>query len=180
MPSSGRVNAEQRRIVAARARDCCEYCRSQSSYSTQSFSIEHIIPRDKGGATELHNLALACQGCNNHKHVKTEAPDPVNKVLVPLFHPRRQRWRDHFAWDDECRQIVGLTPTGRATVEALQLNRPSLINLRRVLTAMGEHPPAEPTDRLAAVSDLEAMSLPVGEPEEMERESVADPAELLP
>ncbi len=35
-------------------------------------------------------------------------------------------------------------------------------------------------DRLAAVRDLEALSLPVGEPEEMERESMADPAELMP
>lgn len=91
----------------------------------------------------MANLALACQGCNNHKHVKTEALDPVNKELVPLYHPREQRWRDHFAWDEECTRIVGLTPTGRATVEALQLNRGCLINLRRVLYAMGEHPPPE-------------------------------------
>lgn len=35
-------------------------------------------------------------------------------------------------------------------------------------------------ERLAAVRDLEAMSLPVGKPEEMERESVADPTVLMP
>ena len=35
-------------------------------------------------------------------------------------------------------------------------------------------------DRLAAVRELEAMSLPVGEPEAMKRESVPDPAELMP
>ncbi len=34
-------------------------------------------------------------------------------------------------------------------------------------------------ERLAAVDALEALSLPVGEPEEMARESVPDPAELL-
>jgi len=40
--------------------------------------------------------------------------------------------------------IIGLTPSGRATVEALDLNRSSLINLRRVLRASGEHPPHTP------------------------------------
>jgi hypothetical protein len=34
--------------------------------------------------------------------------------------------------------------------------------------------------RLAAVKELEAMSLPVGEPEQLERESVPDPGDLLP
>jgi hypothetical protein len=40
--------------------------------------------------------------------------------------------------------LVGLTPTGRATVETLKLNREGLINLRRVLYVMGEHPPGYP------------------------------------
>ncbi len=129
--------------MAKRALDCCEYCCSQARYSTQSFSVEHVWPRDKGGPTTLANLALACQGCNNHKHIKIEARDPINKELVPLFHPRRQRWNDHFAWDDSCTLVIGLTPTGRATVEALHLNREGLINLRRVLTAIGHHPPPQ-------------------------------------
>lgn len=139
--SRRRASARQRRAVVSRARGCCEYCASQASFATQSFSIEHVIPLDKGGPTTLDNLALACQGCNNHKHVKTEGFDPVGKVYVPLFNPRHQRWCDHFAWEQGCTRIVGLTPTGRATVEALQLNRQSLINLRGILYAMGEHPP---------------------------------------
>lgn len=89
----------------------------------------------------MDNLALACQGCNNHKHVKTEWIDPINKIVVSLYHPRRQRWCDHFAWNEGCTRAIGLTPTGRATVDALHLNRQSLLNLRRVLYAMGEHPP---------------------------------------
>jgi hypothetical protein len=50
---------------------------------------------------------------------------------------------DHFAWSDDFTLVIGLTPTGRATVEKLQLNRSGLVNLRRVLRAVGEHPPAE-------------------------------------
>jgi len=36
---------------------------------------------------------------------------------------------------------VGLTPIGRATILALHLNRPALLNLRSLLLAFGEHPP---------------------------------------
>jgi len=109
----------------------------------QPFSVEHIIPRQADGETTLDNLALACQGCNGHKYVKTHGVDPVSGELVPLFHPRHQHWRNHFAWSADFTLIIGLTPTGRATVEALQLNREGLVNLRHVLYAMGEHPPRE-------------------------------------
>jgi HNH endonuclease len=141
--SEDRVTNEQRRIVVARAKECCEYCRSQVKFATQSFSVEHIAPRYKGGKTILENLALSCQGCNNHKHTKTEALDSTTQQIVPLFHPRQQSWQEHFAWNDDYTQIVGLTPTGRATVKELLLNRPGLVNLRRVLFASGEHPPGD-------------------------------------
>jgi 5-methylcytosine-specific restriction endonuclease McrA len=112
-----RVTTKQRRTVVEQAHGCCEYCLSQVRFSTQSFSIEHIIPRDKDGKTELANLALSCQGCNNHKYNKTVGLDPASKQLVPLYHPRQQKWSDHFAWNHDCTLIIGLTPTGRATVE---------------------------------------------------------------
>ena len=103
--------------------------------------MEHIIPRAKGGTSVQDNLALACQGCNNHKYNKVEAVDPVTGHLVPLYNPRHDRWDTHFAWSDHYALIVGLTPTGRATVEALYLNREGVVNLRRLLYAIGKHPP---------------------------------------
>lgn len=141
------VTARQKESLANHARRCCEYCRAPSRYSTSPFSVEHIIPRARGGATVSDNLAYACQGCNSFKYTKTSAIDPVSNAEVPLFHPRRQRWREHFAWNADATIIVGVTATGRATVEALRLNRQELVNLRQVLYQMGEHPPAEPTDR---------------------------------
>lgn len=143
MPES-RVTAQQKKVVAERAHGCCEYCRSQVRFAIQPFSIEHIIPRSAGGETVLDNLALSCQGCNNHKNNKTEGRDPVSADTVPLYHPRKQPWSNHFAWNDDFTLIIGLTPTGRSTVEALQLNREGVVNLRRVLYAIGEHPPVEP------------------------------------
>ena len=138
-----------RHTVEQRAKGCCEYCQSPAKYSTQRFSLEHIIPRSQGGTTSLDNLALACQGCNNHKYNRTNAGDTLTKQLVALFHPRTQRWQDHFTWDERFEFVIGLTATGRATVEALQLNRPELINLRKLLYAAGEHPLPESEDTLA-------------------------------
>ena len=107
----------------------------------QTFSAEHIEPRSQGGKTTSANLAWACQGCNNHKYNKSSARDPVTGDVVPLFHPRRRRWADHFAWNENATLIMGISPSGRATVETLLLNRIGLVNLRRILFAVQEHPP---------------------------------------
>lgn len=137
------ITAQERQLIAERAGHRCEYCRAPADFATQSFSVEHIIPVSRGGQTELDNLALACPGCNSHKYNRTEAPDPVDGAVVPLYHPRKQRWRDHFSWNEDFTRIVGLTPTGRATVTALRMNRPGVVNMRRVLFALGLHPPPE-------------------------------------
>lgn len=141
--SESRVTVEQRKIIIERAKECCEYCRSQARFALQSFSVEHIIPRSKGGETTLDNLALACQGCNNHKYNKTVGIDSINNNFVPLYHPRKQLWHQHFAWNQNFTEIIGLTPTGRATVETLKLNREGVVNLRQVLYSVGEHPPPD-------------------------------------
>lgn len=141
--SEGRVPAALKRHVEARAAGHCEYCRSPASVSRQPFSVEHIIPKARGGTSTEENLALACQGCNNHKYDKIEAPDPASGDVAAIYHPRRDRWRDHFAWSDDFAQILGLSPTGRGTVVALHLNREGLVNLRRVLYVASKHPPPE-------------------------------------
>lgn len=131
-------------MVADRARGCCESCRSQAAFATESFCDEHINPESLGGATAPENLALSRSGCNGHKSVKTEGAAPQTGSAVPLYDPRRQRWHEHFAWNNDFTQFVGLTPTGRATVTELQLNRPGLANLRGAVRALGAHPPPDP------------------------------------
>lgn len=138
-----RVTPALRRVVYERAKGCCEYCRSQANFTTESFAVEHINPRRAGGATVLDNLALSCFGCNSHKHIKTSGIDPLTDERVPLFHPRLQQWSDHFTWANNFTEIVGLTAIGRATIVTLQFNRNEVINLRRVLHKVGEHPPQE-------------------------------------
>lgn len=99
------------------------------------------MARSQGGATELENLAFACEGCNGHKAGKTHAMDPASGDRVQLFHPRHQQWRDYFMWSGDYAKIAGRTPVGRATVDALQLNRARLQRLRRALWQAGAHPP---------------------------------------
>jgi hypothetical protein len=141
--SEPKLTAKQKEAIARRAGECCEYCRSQARFSPDPFSIEHIRPRSKGGTDEDDNLALACQGCNNRKYTHVEARDPVSGNLVSLYHPRRQRWADHFSWNENFTLVIGLTPTGRATVELLKLNREGVVNLRRVLCTIEQHPPRD-------------------------------------
>lgn len=136
------ISESLRQLVTARANGRCEYCQSPESFATERFSIEHIQPRSLDGLTVAENLALACQGCNGHKATKTTAIDAETQTSVSLFHPRQNIWQEHFAWSEDHLQIIGLTATGRATIEALHLNRTSLLNLRRALVAINEHPPS--------------------------------------
>ena len=136
-----RISQKVRQLVQTRASYHCEYCYHPESFANHFYSIEHIIPSSKGGADDPTNLAYACQCCNSHKYNKTEAPDPISGQFVPLFHPRGDLWNDHFAWSNDFLKINGISPTGRATIDALDMNRESLIRLRNVLYFFGKHPP---------------------------------------
>ncbi len=143
MIDSKYVPVKLRNLVVKRANFICEYCRSPEDFSAESFAVEHIFPRSLGGKTVEENLAFACLGCNSHKATKTKAIDPVGEINVALFDPRVQNWSEHFTWNNDYTEIIGLTSTGRATVEALKLNRKGVKNLRWVLFTVGKHPPEE-------------------------------------
>ena len=64
--------------VRERAADRCEYCRMHQGLQGATFHVEHIIPRCKGGFTELVNLAWACPSCNFHNADRTTAINPEN------------------------------------------------------------------------------------------------------
>jgi hypothetical protein len=140
---SAYVPSELRRQVRARYLDHCAYCRTAENLTVATFEIEHIIPLAAGGTTILENLCLSCPTCNRCKANRTEAIDAVINSPVSLFHPHRDAWSDHFAWNNQGTEIVGLSPTGRATITALRMNRPQLVRLRRMWVALNEHPPAD-------------------------------------
>jgi hypothetical protein len=138
---SAYISVELQRQIRSHFADCCAYCRTAEALTVTTFEFEHIVPLARGGETIFENLCLACPSCNRYKAVRQTATDPTTQTEVPLFHPQQQSWSDHFEWDEEATEIVGLTPTGRATVDALKINRPQLVRVRRMWVRMGEHPP---------------------------------------
>lgn len=130
-----------RSFVQDRAQGCCEYCLAQEKFSHDPFSVEHIIPVIKGGGDDPENLAWSCLGCNNFKFTATIAYDLLTGQMVPLFNPRKDLWNDHFRWSIDFSWVIGLTPSGRATIDRLRLNREGLVNMRKVLAEAGKHPP---------------------------------------
>ena len=71
-----RISAELRQQVTERAVGSCEYCRSQARYATQPFSIEHIIPRAKGGPMTVANLALRAKAAIITSMTRLKCPIP--------------------------------------------------------------------------------------------------------
>jgi 5-methylcytosine-specific restriction endonuclease McrA len=142
-----RVSRSLRERVARAAGYVCGYCRTPEAIAGFRLNIEHIVPEARGGQTVEENLWLSCHACNEFKAARLQVSDPVTHKRVRLWNPRRQRWHDHFSWSRDGTQIVGLTPSGRATVEALRLNRPELVAARSLWAQVGWWPPLEESGR---------------------------------
>ncbi len=121
--------------VRRRAGGRCEYCRMPMHLDPLPFQVDRIIAQQHGGSTTLLNLAWCCLHCNKHKGPNIAGIDPLTNQLAALFHPRRQRWDRHFAWDGPL--ILGLTRTGRATIQTLAVNDPDSVAFRAELMDEG-------------------------------------------
>jgi hypothetical protein len=139
--SSTDISAAVRQRIREAARDRCGYCLSPQQYVLGVLEIEHIIPRALGGSDDESNLWLSCSLCNRYKGAQITGVDPTSGATVALFNPRIQIWPEHFQWSADGIRIIGLTPIGRATVEALQLNNEVAVEVRRNWVLAGWHPP---------------------------------------
>jgi hypothetical protein len=129
--------------VAERSGYRCSYCQTAQELTGAEFTIGHIVPESLGGATTGDNLCLSCWLCNAVKNDRIAGIDPESGLMTPLYNPYTQRWTEYFYWVEDGLSIVGLTPTGRATVNAIKLNRPSLVISRRLWVGAGWHPPRD-------------------------------------
>lgn len=127
-------------LVWRRADERCEYCQVSQAFDRLPFEIDHIIAKKHRGPTRAGNLCLACFACNNHKGSNISGIDDKTRKIVPLFNPRRHKWSRHFRWEGP--MLVGLTPTGRATVNVLEMNLDYRVSFRRTLIEEGVFPPA--------------------------------------
>lgn len=133
------IPAPLRRLVIQRAGDRCEYCGLSQAGQAATFHIDHVIPTVAGGETAIENLALACVSCSLYKGARQTLEDVETGESVPVFNPRQQTWQEHFHWEDV--RVVGLTAIGRATVDALRLNRTIMLAIRAEEAFFDRHPP---------------------------------------
>ena len=137
------VSEALRARVAAADRQRCAYCLTGEAITGLPLTIDHIQPTALGGETAFDNLCLACRSCNEFKASRNSGIDPLTGNEMPLFHPRRQRWNEHFAWNADASRIEGLTPIGRATVVTLRMNSSVIVAARTRWVLVGWHPPSD-------------------------------------
>lgn len=83
-----------RRNIYKRDHFTCQYCHTQ--LHSEDLTIDHVIPRSRGGTSTWENCVLACLPCNKRKADRTpaEAHMPLRKV------PVRPKWRPLYARQD--------------------------------------------------------------------------------
>src|SRR5690348_13721743 len=91
--------------VARHARHRCEYCQAPEAVFNFPFEVEHIQPTSRGGADKESNLCLSCRACNLRKSGRLAWHDGMTGEEASLFHPREQRWEEHFQVDPESGEI---------------------------------------------------------------------------
>jgi 5-methylcytosine-specific restriction endonuclease McrA len=132
------ISPELRRQIWERAGGRCEYCRIPDDYTFDPHEIDHIYAEKHGGETTANNLCLCCWICNRNKGSDLTSLDPETGKITPLFHPRNDRWEDHFRLNGAL--IEPLTPEGRVTVRLLQLNKRERVDERKILITIKRYP----------------------------------------
>jgi len=136
-----RISEKLKEKIRQAAENRCGYCLSQQRYTMSKLEIEHLYPQSEGGQDDEENLWLACGLCNRYKSSQTQGFDEQTHTFQPLFNPQKQIWSEHFDWSLDGIEIIGLTPIGPVTVNALQLNNEIAVVVRRNWIIAGWHPP---------------------------------------
>lgn len=80
-----RHTAMSRRAVFARDNHRCGYCGQTAD------SIDHVMPRSRGGKNVWENVIAACRGCNLRKRDRTPEEAGMHLSTVPRA-PREMSW----------------------------------------------------------------------------------------
>lgn len=132
------ISKTLRHFVAQRANGCCEYCLLHQEDSPETHQIDHIIALRHKGKTRRDNLAYACAECNRNKGTDFGTVEPKTSQVVFLFNPRQQKWKAHFRLEGA--RFIGLTATGKTTIELLHLNDDHRLLEREMLIATNCYP----------------------------------------
>jgi len=131
------ISVGLRRLVISRAGNRCEYCLLSQTGQEATFHIDHVKSITNGGETVPENLALACVSCSLRKGARHKVVDLDTGKEVTIFNPRTDTWTEHFTWNGV--RVVGLTSKGRATIDALAMNRPLILAIRQEELTLDRH-----------------------------------------
>ena len=70
-----------RRNIYHRDANTCQYCGKRFPYS--ELSLDHVVPRSRGGADSWENLVCACTNCNSRKADKSLAQARMQLIRTP-------------------------------------------------------------------------------------------------
>jgi 5-methylcytosine-specific restriction endonuclease McrA len=76
-----------RRNLFLRDHETCQYCGSKPG--TRELTIDHVLPRSRGGRTEWTNCVLACGKCNRRKGSRTPESAGLTLRHAPRIPPPR-------------------------------------------------------------------------------------------
>ncbi len=78
-----------RRNVFDRDKGICQYCNKK--FPREQLSMDHIIPKSKGGPSSFTNIVTACKACNAFKDNRT----PEEAGMKLLKKPVAPKWKSH-------------------------------------------------------------------------------------
>ena len=106
-----RRSVTRRAAILARDRFRCQYCGTRGT--AFDLTLDHIVPRSRGGRSIAENLCAACQSCNQRKGDRTpdEARMPllanpsalrygIERVAMQHAAQSRPEWRKYLFLDD--------------------------------------------------------------------------------
>ena len=97
-----------RHNIFERDKNTCQYCGKH--FDKRDLNLDHVVPRDKGGATTWENIVCSCIPCNTKKG--NRLPYQVGMHLIRK--PERPKWRPfvHITFDaqvhDSWRHFIDL------------------------------------------------------------------------
>ena len=119
------VRSRQNRVtnrhrIFARDRHRCQYCGRRGT--AFDLTLDHVLPKSRGGRTLAENLVTACRVCNNRKGDRTpeEARMPLITNPAALYYGlERAAWRDAARSRPEWRKYLFLEDAGRHMDEVM-------------------------------------------------------------
>lgn len=94
------ANKPSRQMIHKRDDNMCQYCGS-----IKNLTIDHVMPRSRGGKDTWENMVVACMPCNTHKGDKTpeewgrllyrKPKAPFNKMTLTLSKSGVSEWKEY-------------------------------------------------------------------------------------